>query len=73
MALIYIHSNAAKHDLVKDFTSYAWSSLHSIISNQPTSLLRDDVIKWFGSVEVCIKSHIELAANYYNCELAIED
>ncbi len=73
MALIYIHANAAKHGLVKDFTSYAWSSWHSIISKQPTSLLRDEVIKWFGSVEVCLKSHKELAASYYNCEVAIED
>jgi len=73
MALIYIHANAAKHGLVKDFTSYTWSSWHSIISNQPTLLLRDEVIKWFGSLEVCIKSHKELAASYYNCEMAIED
>lgn len=73
MALIYIHANTAKHGLVKDFTSYAWSSWPSIISNQPTLLLRDEVIKWFGSLEVCIKSHKELAASYYNCEVAIED
>ena len=73
MALIYIHANAAKHGLVKDFTTYVWSSWHSIISNQPTLLLRDEVIKWFGSLERCIKSHKELAAGYYNCEVAIED
>jgi putative transposase len=73
MALIYIHTNAAKHGLVKDFTSYTWSSWHSIISNQPTSLLRDEVIKWFGSLEICIKSHKELAASYYDCKVAIED
>jgi putative transposase len=73
MALIYIHANAAKHGLVKDFTSYQWSSWHSIVSKQPTSLLRDEVIKWFGSVQVCIKSHKELAADYYDCEVGIED
>ena len=50
MALIYIHANAAKHGLVKDFTTYQWSSWHSILSKQPTSLLRYEVIKWFGSV-----------------------
>lgn len=73
MALIYVHANAAKHGLVKDFTTHVWSSWHSIISKQPTSLLRDAVIEWFGDVELCIKSHIELAADYYNCEIAIED
>ncbi len=57
MAIIYIHANAAKHALVKDFSTYKWSSWHSIISNKPTSLLRDDVIEWFGSKEQCIKTH----------------
>ena len=73
MALIYVHANAFKHGLVKDFTSHRWSSWHSIISNQPTSLLRDEVIKWFGNVELCIKTHKELTAYYYDREIAIED
>ena len=73
MAIIYTHANAAKHNLVKDFTNYAWSSWHSIISNQPTSLLRDEIITWFGSLDVCIKTHKELAEYYYDCEMAIED
>ncbi len=73
MAIIYTHSNAAKHNIVKDFTTYTWSSWHSIVSNQPTSLLRDEVIAWFGSAEACIKAHKELAEHYYDCEMAIED
>ena len=73
MAIIYIHSNAAKHNLVKDFAHHAWSSWHSIITDKPTSLLREEVIKWFGSLEACIKSHKELAERYYNCEIEIED
>jgi len=73
MAVIYIHANAAKHKLVKDFTAYEWSSWHSIISNQPTSLLRDEIIKWFGNLEVLIKTHKEMAAYYYDCTVAIEN
>ena len=73
MALVYVHANAFKHGLVKDFTIYKWSSWHSIISNQPTVLLREEVIKWFGSLELCIKTHKELAVYYYDCEVAIED
>ena len=73
MALIYVHANASKHGLVKDFTNYRWSSWHSIISNQHTLLLRDEVIKWFGNVDLCIKTHKELAVYYYDCEVAIED
>jgi hypothetical protein len=73
MAIIYVHANAAKHKLVKDFTDYAWTSWHSIVSEKPTSLIREEVIKWFGSLEICIKSHKELAETYYNCEVEIED
>jgi putative transposase len=73
MALIYIHANATKHGLAKDFASHKWSSWHSITSKSPTSLLSDEVINWFGSLEVCIKAHEELAATYYNCEVAIEE
>lgn len=73
MAMVYVHANAFKHGLVKDFASYAWSSWHSIISSQPTSLARKEVIEWFGSLELCIKAHNELAIYYYDCEVAIED
>jgi REP element-mobilizing transposase RayT len=73
MAVIYIHANAGKHGLVKDFTTYKWSSWHSIISNNPTSLLRDEIIEWFGGKEQCIKIHKEMAAYYYNCAISIEE
>ena len=73
MAIIYIHANAAMHALVKDFSTYKWSSWHSIISNKPSSLLRDEVIEWFGSKEQCIKTHKEMAAYYYDCEVGIEE
>ena len=73
MAVIYVHANAAKHGLVKDFTTYPWSSWHSIISKQPTLLLREELIRWFGSIELCIKTHKELASGYHNCEVSIED
>ena len=73
MALIYIHVNATKHGFVKDFSSYKWSSWQSIISNSPTSLLRNEVINWFGNLEECIKAHKQLAEIYYDCEVAIEN
>ncbi|MEI7735669.1 MAG: hypothetical protein WCI49_09385 [Ferruginibacter sp.] len=73
MAIIYIHANAAKHKLVKNFTTYQWSSWHSIASNQETAILRKEIIDWFGSIEACIKTHVEMAAYYFNCEVAIEE
>lgn len=72
MALIYIHANATKRGLAKDFASHKFSSWHSITSKSSTSLLRDEVINLFGDLEICIKAHEGLAATYYNCEVAIE-
>jgi putative transposase len=73
MTVIYIHANAVKHKLVKDFAEYRWSSWYSILSNQSTLLLRGELIEWFGGIEEFIKAHIEMAAYYFNCETAIED
>jgi len=73
MAVIYIHVNAAKHKLVKEFANYRWSSWQSIISSQVTSLLKDEVIDWFGNLETCLRTHKELAEYYYNCDIAIEE
>jgi putative transposase len=73
MAIIYIHANAMKHGLVKNFTEYLWSSWHTIISSKPTALLRKEVIEWFGSLEECIKAHNEQSAYHYDCDVAIED
>ena len=73
MAMVYIHSNAVKHGLVKDFADYLWSSWHSILSDKPTLLAREEVIDWFGSLELCIKAHYELANYYYDCEVGLEE
>jgi len=73
MSLIYIHANAVKHGIVKDFTNYKWSSWQSIILNLPTTLAREEVFDWFGSLEKCIAAHKNLANYYYDCDIAIED
>jgi len=73
MAMVYIHANALKHGLVKDFSVYKWSSWKSILSNKPTLLAREAVIEWFGNVEACVKVHYEMLKYYYDCEIAIED
>ena len=72
MAIIYIHSNALKHGIVKDFTKYRWSSWNSIISNQPTLLARQEVIEWFGNINNLIKVHKEMSRYYFDCAIAIE-
>ena len=72
-ALVYVHANALKHKLVKEFTSYPWTSYHSIISDKPTKLLRDELIEWFGSKALFIKIHNDMSEYYYDFPEAIDD
>ena len=53
----YVHKNAAHHQLVKSMGEWKYDSYHSLISNAPTSLLRKDVMEWFGNKEEFIKFH----------------
>ena len=71
-AIIYIHANAQKHQLVKDFTAYPWTSYHSIISNKPTKILREEALEWFGGLEQFIKIHKDMSDYYYDFPGAIE-
>ena len=71
--VVYIHANSLKHQLVKDFTLYKWSSWQSILSESPTRLLRSELLEWFGGKELFIKSHKDLSQYYYASDTAIED
>ena len=64
-ALQYIHSNAQKHQLVKDFSAYPWTSYHSIASDKPTKILRKEVIDWFGGIDRFKEIHKDIS-EYYN-------
>lgn len=72
-AIVYIHANPLKHQITNDFTSYKWSSWQSLISEKPTLLLREEVIDWFGSKEVFINTHKEMAGYYHENDTALED
>ncbi len=72
-AIIYIHANAQHHKLCKDFTDYIWSSWHTILSDKPTHLKREEVLGWFGGRQQFIDVHKSMTQYYYNCDVSIED
>jgi putative transposase len=72
-AVVYIHANAQHHKLVKDFTQHKWTSWHSIISDRPTQLKRNEVLDWFGGLQQFIKVHKEMTGYYYNDTIGIEE
>ena len=55
--IFYIHKNAVHHGYVDKISDWRWSSYHSIISNAPTQLVRDEILDWFGGVTPFIKFH----------------
>ncbi|MFZ1529869.1 MAG: hypothetical protein WAT19_14020 [Ferruginibacter sp.] len=70
---IYIHANAQRHKLCKDFKDYKWTSWHSIISDKPTQLYRSEILEWFGGIERLGQHHIKNAEYYYETKFTIEE
>ena len=53
----YIHKNAVHHQFSKAIGQWQFDSYPSLLSDAPTSLLRNEVIEWFGSRKEFIKFH----------------
>lgn len=58
----YINTNAQKHNLVKDFRDWKWSSYHNISSNKDTKLLKEEVIHYFNDLENFKYCHLDYAS-----------
>jgi REP element-mobilizing transposase RayT len=72
--IVYIHANPAKHNLIKDFTHYQWSSWKSLISEAPNQLLRQGIIEWFGNKSLFfVRTHLDMATIFEEIELTVED
>ena len=70
--IVYIHANPLKHGVMKDFREYRWSSYQSLISNQPTKIMREEVLEWFGGKSRFIETHKVMAEWYYDHNLCGE-
>jgi len=55
--IFYIHKNAVHHGYTKAIGEWQFDSYNSIISLHTTSLLRDQVINFFGSKDAFIEFH----------------
>lgn len=68
-AIVYIHANAQRHKLCKDFTQHRWSSWKAILASSPTKLIRAEVLEWFGGAEQFVKVHKEMTSYYYGSDI----
>jgi putative transposase len=57
--VMYIHANPQLHRLCPDFKDWPNNSYHSILSDQPTQLRRNEVLQWFGDQNQYIRTHHE--------------
>src|SRR4030042_2112972 len=49
--IAYIHQNPQKHNFVKDFRDWNWSSFHDILSNNPAIVNKTQVFELFGGIQ----------------------
>lgn len=55
--IFYIHNNPVHHGFVKQMNLYAWSSYETVVSEKPTLLKRNEVLRLYGSKENFINYH----------------
>ncbi|MDB5231136.1 MAG: hypothetical protein JWN76_1941 [Chitinophagaceae bacterium] len=55
----YIHQNPVKHNLIRDFRDYPYSSFARIMNESKGKLMKDEVIKWFGGKQRYLDFHLQ--------------
>ena len=65
--ITYIHNNPVHHQICDHPLEYSWSSYLTCISEKPTKLMRDDVIRIFENIENFTYMH-EQKDNYFSIE-----
>ena len=71
-AIVYIHANAFRHKVCKDFTKYPWSSWQTMLSVNPTNICRQEVLDWFGGLQVFVDALLGMTEYYYSSNVSIE-
>ena len=55
--IFYIHKNPVHHGYCSKIEDWHWSSYSELLSNRPSTLERQDVLKWFGGVKGFMDYH----------------
>ena len=63
--ILYIHANPQKHELIRDFRTYKWSSYLPILKNRSDILHSAEVIDWFGGKDEYLDIHDERQKNVF--------
>ncbi len=53
----YVHANAVHHGICRRIEDWPHSSYHALIHSAPTSLMREQVLSWFGGRDQFIQFH----------------
>jgi putative transposase len=64
-AIIYVHANAQKHGLIKDFKDYQYSSYWEIMYDNSMNVQVNDVLQFFDNKERFKTIHQQQIDHYY--------
>ena len=68
-----IHQNPQKHGFVTDFRAWPHSSYHTVLSQQPTRLERDEVLAWYQGPAAFEEAHCHMVSDTQIAPLAPDD
>lgn len=72
-AIVYIHLNAFKHKICKDFRKYDWSSWKSVFSKNTRLIARDKLLDLFGGLEQFVAVHDSWEGFYDDVDFKMVD
>jgi putative transposase len=67
-AIIYVHANAQKHGIVKDYRHHHYSSYHEILSGYSPNIDVPQVLEFFGGRDRFIQIHEKQVEHFYTNE-----
>jgi putative transposase len=65
-AIIYVHANAQKHGLIKDYRTYPYTSYNEIITGKSFFVNVAGVLHFFGGTERFIEQHQQQVEYFYS-------